>query len=318
MRFVFYINAHNGFLILFGHDESCVLGVQLIFYIRIAIRIEPDIFERVGFIATDKSYRVLMHFKEGIGIFTCLYCGYIIGAFVKIVLVVAFFDDHSPVFALGNIILPFSKFAMETTADHGICEIAEGWILTHYFFEDFHYDKFIGDDCMVVVDLFMEAIAGGEEGIDIVLDFMRITEGVVDHPTLRDDAFKFATGLETQMVTIPHNIIYFIDINLVFSIGDDFIDPLVFRFGANHSVYLCHFLRVQWEIICCYHFCKHLAPSFLVLRLIGGSYIVIIEVTEGTVSKVVDETSDLDKLYEAGGYLQFGLAGVKGAHGFAG
>ena len=318
MRFVFYINAHNGFLILFGHDESCVLGVQLIFYIRIAIRIEPDIFEGIGFIATDKSDRVLVHFKECIGIFTCIYCGYIIGTLVKIVLVVAFFNHHSPVFALGNIILPFSKFAMETTADHGICEIAEGWILTHYFFEDFHYDKFIGDDCMVVVDLFMEAIAGGEEGIDIVLNFMGITEGVVYHPALCDDAFKFATGLETQMVTIPHNIIYFIDINLVFSIGDDFIDPLVFRFGANHSVYLCHFLRGKGEIICCYHFCKHLAPSFLVLRLIGGSYIVIIEVTEGTVSKVVDETSDLDKLYEAGGYLQFGLAGVKGAHGFAG
>ena len=197
MRFVFYINAHNGFLILFGHYKTCFLGVQLIFYIRIAIRIEPDIFERVGFIATDKSYRVLVHFKERIGIFTCLDCGYIIGALVQIVLVVAFFDDHPPVFSLSNIILPFSELAMQPTADHGIGEIAEGWILTHYVFEDFDYDKFIGDDGVVVVDLFMEAVAGCEEGIDIVLDFMGITEGVVDHPALRDDAFKFTTGLET-------------------------------------------------------------------------------------------------------------------------
>jgi len=120
------------------------------------------------------------------------------------------------------------------------------------------------------------------------------------------------------VVTIPHNIIYFIDVDLVFGVGDDFIDPLVFRFGANHSVYLRYFLRCNGEIIGCYHFCKHLAPSFLVLGLIGGSYIMVIEVTEGTVPKVVDETSDLDKLYEAGCYMQFGLAGVKGAHGFAG
>ena len=318
MRFVFYINAHNGFLILFGYDESCILGIQLIFYIRIAIRIEPDIFEGIGFIAADKSDRVLVHFKEAIGIFTCLYCGYIIGALVKIVLVVAFFNHHSPVFSLGNIILPFSELAMESTADHCICEIAECWILAHYFFENLDYDKFIGDDCVVVVYLFMEAIAGGEEGIDIVLNFMGITDGVIDNPTLRNNASKFPTGLETQMVTIPHNIIYFIDVDLVFGVGDNFVDPFVFGFGADHSVYLRHFLRCKGEIIGCYHFSKHLASSFLVLGLIGGSYIMVIEVTEGTVSKVVDETSDLDKLYEAGGYMQFGLAGVKGAHGFAG
>jgi len=197
MFLVFYIDAHNGFLILFGYYESCILGVQLIFYIWIAVGIEPDIFERIGFVAADKSDRVLMHFKEAIGIFTCLYCGYIIGALVKIVLIVAFFNHHSPVFSLGNIILPFSELAMESTADHCICEIAECWILAHYFFENLDYDKFIGDDCVVVVDLFMEAIAGGEEGIDIVLDFMGITEGVVDHPTLCNNASKFATGLET-------------------------------------------------------------------------------------------------------------------------
>ena len=120
------------------------------------------------------------------------------------------------------------------------------------------------------------------------------------------------------MVTIPHDIIDFINVNLVFGIGDDFIDPLILGFGANHSVYLRHFLRGKGEVIGCYHFGKHLTPSFLVLGLIGGSYIMVIEVTEGTVPKVVDETSDLDQLDQARGYLEFGLTGFEGAHGFAG
>lgn len=207
---------------------------------------------------------------------------------------------------------------MKSTRYHRVCHVFEFWFFCHDFLQDLHHYKFICNNRRVIVYLFMKTISRREKCKDIIADLFRETNRIVDDAALRNNAREITAAGQPYVITISDDIVDFIDVDLVPGVGDDLILPTAFNswtYHINNHIYL---FVGEGDIVFKHEGAKDMATSAFMVGGLWPEFVIVKDMTEGTVSYVVDEAGDLDEFDEAVANGEFRLVLSERTHHRAG